>query len=130
MDQQPLILLVDDEADFREIFSARLTAAGYRVEVAEDGKAGIEKAKALNPDLILMDMRMPNMSGGDALLTLKGDPATANTKVLFLSNLGDPQPEIQDINNRFSEQVGAVGYLRKTDDLDILIEKVKAVLAQ
>ena len=130
MDLLPLILIVDDEADFREIFSAKLTSVGYRIETADDGMQAIERAKELKPDLILMDMRMPNLTGAEALLKLKDDPITKNIKVLFLSNLGDPQPEMQEINRRFAEQVGAIGYLKKTDDLEVLVSKVSAVLKQ
>ena len=128
MDLPPLILIVDDEPDFREIFSAKLSSVGYRVELAEDGAQAIERAKELKPDLILMDVRMPNMTGVEALLKLKDDPVTRKTKVLFLSNLGDPQPEVQELNRRFAEQTGAIGYLKKTDDLEVLVNRVSAVL--
>ena len=124
----PLILIVDDEAQFLEIFSAKLTSAGYRIQVADDGNKGIAMAKDLKPDLILMDMKMPNLTGAEALIKLQEDSDTKNIKVLFLSNLGDPQPEAQQLNDRFASQIGALGYLRKTDDLDILVDRVGAIL--
>lgn len=128
MADQPLILVVDDEANFREIFGLKLKQAGFRIETAENGQQGIEKTKALKPDLVLMDMKMPVMDGATAVLKLRDDPATKDAKVAFLTSLGDPHQEMQDLNMKFSEDFGAQGYLKKTDDLDILVEKVKGFL--
>jgi len=128
MADQPLILVVDDEPDFREIFSAKLSAEGYRVETAENGEMGVAKAKQLKPNLILMDVKMPVMDGASAVLKIRGDEDIKDTKVAFLTSLGDPRLEIQDVNRKFSEQFGAQGYLKKTDDLDVLVEKIKGFL--
>jgi CheY-like chemotaxis protein len=123
--QLPLILIVDDDANFREIFSTKLQQSGFRIETAENGAESVKKAKLLNPDLVLMDIKMPVMDGAVALLKLRDDPATKNTKVVFLTSLGDPRTEMQDLNVKFSETFGAQGYLKKTDDLDLLTEKIK-----
>jgi CheY-like chemotaxis protein len=128
MAEQPLILVVDDEASFREIFSMKLKAAGYRVETAENGMQGVEKAKSLTPNLVLMDINMPVMDGATAVLKLRDDPATKGIKVAFLTNLGDPHREMQDLNIKFSEDFGAQGYLKKTDDLDALVQQIKGFL--
>ena len=127
MAEQPLILVVDDEASFREIFSMKLKAAGYRVETAENGAQGIEKAKSIRPTLILMDVNMPVMDGPTAVLKLREDPdpGIKNTKIAFLTSLGDPHREMQDLNIKYSEDFGASGYLKKTDDLDTLVERIK-----
>jgi twitching motility two-component system response regulator PilH len=129
MAEQKLILIVDDEPAFREIFSAKFGADGFRVETAENGQIGVEKAKALKPDLILMDVNMSVMDGPTAVLKLRDDPETKDLKVVFLTNLGDPQKEMQELNHKFSQDFGAQGYLKKTDDLDALNERVKAFLA-
>lgn len=120
-----LILVVDDDANFREIFSTQLGALGYKVEIAENGEEGIKKAQELKPSLVLMDMRMPGLSGADALLKLKENESTRGIKVLFLSNVGDPQPQAQEVAKKYAEQSGAIGYLRKTDDITVLIEQIK-----
>ena len=125
----PLILLVDDEPAFREIFGIKLGADGFRVETAENGAVAIEKAKTLKPDLILMDVKMPVMDGATAVLKLRGDPETRDIKVMFLTSIGDPQAEMEKMHERISAEFGAQGYLRKTDDLDILSEKIKAFLS-
>lgn len=124
----PLILIIDDEADFREIFSTRLLAAGMRVETAENGTQGIEKTKALKPNLVLLDMMMPDMTGADALLKLKDDPETKDIKIVFLSNIGGTQPEAKEVNDKFAQGSGAAGYLRKTDDYDVIVNGVKGFL--
>jgi two-component system alkaline phosphatase synthesis response regulator PhoP len=129
MSTKPLILIVDDEPSFREIFSMKLTADGYHVETAENGQAGLEKAKQLKPDLILMDVRMPVMDGPTAVLKLRDDPELKDTKVVFLTSLGDPHSEIQEVNSKMSKDFGAQGYLKKTDNLDILNEKIKGFLS-
>lgn len=128
MAEQPLILIVDDEENFREIFGAKLSADGYRIETAENGQMGIEKAKQLKPNLILMDVNMPVMDGASAVLKLREDPETKDMKVAFLTSLGDPRAEMQEINKKFSGEFGAQGYLKKTDDLDVLSANVKQLL--
>lgn len=128
MEKKPLILVVDDEASFREIFSMKLTADGFRVETAENGEIGVVKAKQLMPDLILMDVRMPVMDGPTAVLKLRGDSETKNIRVAFLTSLGDPRLEMQEMNGKISQDFGAQGYLRKTDDLDLLNDRIKEFL--
>lgn len=126
--QSPLILIIDDEPEFLEIFSLKLGAAGYGVETAQDGEEGIRKAKKTKPDLILLDMKMPEMSGADVITKLKGDPATKGIKVVFLSNYGDPREGPFQVNRRLSQEIGAMDYLKKVDDLDALVDKVKLFL--
>jgi two-component system, OmpR family, alkaline phosphatase synthesis response regulator PhoP len=128
MAEQPLILIVDDEENFREIFSAKLGGEGFRVETAENGAKGVEKTKNLKPDLVLMDVNMPVMDGATAVLQLRGDPATKDVRVAFLTSLGDPRMEMQEMNRKFSQDFGAQGYLKKTDDLDVLVDQIKGFL--
>ena len=128
MDQKPLILITDDEADFRDIFKTKLASLGYRIETAVNGEEGVKKAKELKPDLMLMDVKMPVMDGAQALLTLRDDPQTKDIKVVFLTSFGDPREEMKDMNSRFSKELGAQGYLKKTDDLETLVEKIESFL--
>ena len=128
MSEQPLILVVDDEAEFRDIFSTKLGSVGYRVETAQNGAEGIEKAKRLKPALILMDVNMPIMDGATAVLKLREDPdpAIQAIKIAFLTNLGEPRLAMPD--EKYSEDFGAQGYLRKTDNLESLVEKIKGFI--
>ena len=122
------ILVVDDEPEFREIFRTKLSAAGFRIETANNGQEGVEKAKQLKPALILMDVRMPVMDGAQAVLKLREDPELRDTKVSFLTSLGDPRAEMHDNDPKFAKDFGDAHYLKKTEDLDTLAEKVRAIL--
>lgn len=128
MPNQPLILIVDDEPDFREIFKTKLSGAGFRTATAENGEAGVKKAKTLKPDLILMDVKMPVMDGAEAVLKLREDPETKGIKVVFLTSLGDPRFEMQELHGRAAQQFGAQGFLKKTDDLDTLVGRIRSFL--
>lgn len=128
MAEQPFILVVDDEPDFREIFSAKLSSMGFKVDTAENGQAALDKMAAAAPDLVLMDVKMPVMDGATAVLKMKEDPKLQAIKVAFLTSLGDPRLEMQEINKKFSAEFGAQGYLKKTDDLEILGENIKELL--
>lgn len=126
--EPPLILLVDDDPDFREIFRTKLASAGFRVETAENGQQGVDKAKQLKPALVLMDVKMPGMDGAQAVLKLREDPEMSGIKVAFLTSLGDPRAEMRDIDQKLSKEFGADHYLKKTDDLDALAGKVRGIL--
>ena len=129
MNNPPLVLIVDDEENFREIFSTKLQEIGCKVETAENGELGFETAKKTRPDLILMDMEMPVLNGAGATMKLREDEETKNIKIVFLTNFGDPRTEMREADIHFSKEIGANDYLRKTDDLDRITEKVKALLS-
>lgn len=79
------ILLVEDNEMNRDMLSRRLQKRGHNVSMAVDGGAGLEKAKAEKPDLILMDMSLPVIDGWEATRRLKADPATAKIPVIALT---------------------------------------------
>ena len=124
MPKAPLILLVDDEESFREIFKTKFSQAKFVVETAESAREGIKKARELKPDLILMDVKMPEMDGIEAFTRLKEDRETRKCDVVFLTNLGNLGEEVQQLNDRYSQEIGAAGYIKKTDDLDVIVNKV------
>lgn len=82
---RPLILLVDDNADGREMYNEYLTFKGCRVIVATDGANGIDKARTEHPDVILMDLRMPSMTGTEAMRSLRADPTFARVPIVALT---------------------------------------------
>lgn len=125
MANPPLVLIADDEMNFREIFSAKLTACGFQVQTAQNGEEAVALTKQLKPDLVLMDVQMPKLNGIEALIKIKADPECDSIPILFLTALGDPRMEIQEINRRLSKEVGAIGYLKKTDDLDTIVDYIK-----
>jgi CheY-like chemotaxis protein len=81
----PLILVVEDFEDAREMYRDYLEFSGFRVETACDGREAIDKARALNPDLILMDLSLPGLDGWEATRLLKADPATRHLLIVALS---------------------------------------------
>ena len=81
------ILIVDDEPQILDLLQARLEANQYEVFRAQDGCEAIKNVSMHKPDLIIMDIMMPNLSGGDAVRVLQSDAATKNIPVIFLTVL-------------------------------------------
>jgi two-component system, cell cycle response regulator DivK len=82
---RPLILLVEDFADAREMYREYLEFAGFRVDTACDGREALEKARTIDPDLVLMDLSLPVIDGWEATRQLKADPRTQHLLVVALS---------------------------------------------
>ena len=93
------ILVVDDDPDIIELAQNRLEANNYKVISASDGKDGIKKAQQEKPDLIVMDIMMPHMQGGDAVRLLKADQLTKHIPIIFLTALASNQPQGQEEKN-------------------------------
>ena len=125
--QAPLILIIDDEPEFVEILKTKLVSVGFRVQTASGGEEGIREIKAAPPDLVLLDMKMPGLSGADTLLKIKEDPAMKGVKVVFLTNFGAPRAEFS-ADEKFAKDLGAAGYLKKTDDLDAMVQNIQLFL--
>lgn len=101
------ILIVDDTQLIRMMYQDKLSAEGYEVDTAENGWEGVQKAQEWLPDLILLDMIMPKMSGLEALQRLKADPRTKDIIVVVLSNRDD------DTDIKRGIKLGANDYFRK-----------------
>jgi two-component system, cell cycle response regulator DivK len=84
-EKPPLILVVDDYQDAREMYAEYLQFSGFRVAEAKNGNEAVEKAFALKPDLILMDLSLPGMDGWEATRRLKADDATRRIPVVALT---------------------------------------------
>ncbi len=101
------ILLVEDDPFLIEIYSTKLKEAGFRVETAEDGETALKKVKEQIPDLVLLDVVLPNFNGWEILRKIKTDDAIKAVKVVILSNLGEKE-EIEK-----GMELGALKYLVK-----------------
>lgn len=113
------ILIADDDPSVRELCQIILATEGYDVLLAENASEGIALAREHQPDLILLDWMMPGVDGMDALLILKGDPATVNIPVIMLTALdGMPQITLATYN-------GADGYVTKPFDVADLLSLVR-----
>jgi len=87
------ILVVDDEPEVVEVVSSRLKSNGYEVISAANGREGIKAARQQQPDLIIMDIIMPNLSGGDAVRLLMSDVKTKNIPIIFLTAVTASMPK-------------------------------------
>lgn len=128
MKNPPLILIADDSQDFKEILSAKLLSLGFKIAEANDGAQAIAKAKSLVPDLIIMDIQMPNVNGTEAVLELKHTPETKDVKIIFFSSLIYPWPGAKSENSQFAQELGAATFLKKSDDLEKIAATVQSVL--
>lgn len=101
------ILLVDDDQALRQLYNVELSGHQFEVIMAVDGLDGVEKAQKEKPDLVLMDIMMPNMDGIAALSKMKGDADIKKIPVIMLTNFGQENL----VQQAFS--LGAVDYLLK-----------------
>ncbi|MEM9480184.1 MAG: response regulator [Verrucomicrobiota bacterium] len=83
------VLVIDDESDYTDLVVLNLIDKGYDAEALNDGTLAVEKAREYEPDVILLDMIMPKIDGGDVLGNLKRIPELSRIPVLFVSALGD-----------------------------------------
>ncbi|MGB7842068.1 MAG: response regulator transcription factor [Salinimicrobium sp.] len=116
------ILLVDDEPDILEIISYNLSAEGYTVITAENGKEGLKLAKKKRPQLIILDVMMPGMDGIEACEQMRKEPELNDTVIAFLTARGE------DYSQMAGFDAGADDYITKPIKPKILVSKVKALL--
>ena len=91
--KSPRILVVDDDPGIMGVIKARLEANDYQVTCASNGEEGVKMAQSGNPDLIIMDIMMPKMQGGDAVRLLRTDSKTQHIPVLFLTAVTANMPQ-------------------------------------
>lgn len=85
------IAIIEDDQVINQMYRMKFEAAGFEVVSASDGEAGIKVVQRANPDIILLDLQMPNMNGTEALQKIRHQPANANTPVIILTNLGEEE---------------------------------------
>ena len=116
------VLTVDDSTSIRQMVSFMLKSAGYQVLEANDGKAGLEKAKSQTVDLILTDQNMPIMDGLTLIRSLRALPQYRTTPILMLTT------ESSDAMKSQGRAAGATGWLVKPFDPQKLLEVVRKVI--
>lgn len=116
------ILIAEDEPDIRDLVAFTLRFSGYEVVTGTNGEEAVELAKQELPDLILLDVRMPRMTGYEACKQIKADPSLEDVPVVFLSAKG------QEAEIRNGMESGAEEYLLKPFAPAQLIERVRSVL--
>ena len=122
MSAGPRILIIDDASELVSGIRAALETSGYRILTAFDGREGIRKAVEELPDLILLDIYMPEMDGIEVCQRLKENPPTASIPVVMFTTESDlyAKSELQ--------KLGAVGYIEKPFEIKKLIRQIKEVL--
>jgi CheY-like chemotaxis protein len=118
------ILIAEDEPDIRELVAFTLRFAGHEVIVTSNGEEALQQAPQVMPDIIMMDVRMPRMTGYDACRAMKADPLLKDIPIVFLSAKG------QDSEIQTGMEAGAEEYLLKPFAPDQLVERVKAILVK
>ena len=121
MSQKSTILIVDDEPIGRQLIDAILYKEGYNLEFAENGKEAFEKAKSLNPDLILMDVMMPEIDGFEVCQMLRSDQEMVNVPIILVTALDDIDSRIRGL------EAGADDYISKPFDRLELLARIKII---
>jgi len=117
------ILIIEDDRYISKMYQLKLSLEGYEVQVAENGREGVDKVKEFMPDIILLDILMPELDGFEVLKIVKGDDATKDIPVLIMSNLG------QEDHVDKGMKLGAIGYIVKSQYTPSkVVEKIKSVI--
>lgn len=113
------ILIIDDDADIRDVVRIALSQAGFQTEEAGDGRAGLEAVARLKPDLVVLDIGLPEMDGLEVCRTVR---VSSDVPILFLTAQGD------EIDRIVGLEMGADDYLPKPFSPRELVARVKAIL--
>jgi two-component system phosphate regulon response regulator PhoB len=116
------ILIVEDERDIAELIAFNLKREGYTVVAVSSGEEGLQQARAIQPDLIVLDIMLPGLNGLDVCRNLKAEPATNNIRIIMLTARDD------DIDVVTGLEVGADDYLTKPFSPKVLVARTRAVL--
>ncbi|MFM8980067.1 MAG: response regulator, partial [Planctomycetia bacterium] len=116
------ILVIEDEADLREVLAYNLSREGYRVLLAESGSEGLRKARKEAPDLALLDLMLPDVDGIEVCRRLKRDPVTGAMPIIMVTAKSEEPDVVLGLG------VGADDYIAKPFSPRTLLARVKAVL--
>lgn len=122
MDSPPLVLVVDDFQDNREMFAEFLSLSGFRVAEAATGREAIDRGFELLPDVILMDLSLPELDGWEATRQLKNDPRTRHIPIVALTGhaLAD--------HSREAREAGCDAFLTKPCLPEVLVVEIRRML--
>ena len=116
------VLIIDDEADIRDILAYNLKKEGFTVYTAQNGKEGIEIARTSQPDIVILDVMMPEMDGIEVCDILRNDPSTKHIRICFLTARSEDYSQIAGLD------AGADDYVAKPIKPRVLISRIKALL--
>jgi len=115
------ILIVEDDHSLAEIVAYNISQAGYEVLIARNGADGLRQARVKNPDLVILDLMLPEMDGLEVCRCLRADPSTKDMLVLMLTAKSEETDEVVGFN------VGADDYVTKPFSVKVLLERMKAL---
>jgi CheY-like chemotaxis protein len=119
----PKVLIAEDDKFISSAYRVKLSKAGYDLKLVQDGKEAIKALEDFSPDLIILDLIMPNMDGFAVLKEIKNSEELKDIPVLVSSNLGQKE----DVER--AEKLGASDYIVKSDlSMDTVVEKVKKLI--
>jgi CheY-like chemotaxis protein len=120
--RQPRLLIVDDNVDAADAIGTLLSLTGFTVEIAHDPQSAIERAAATDPDVVLLDIGLPGMTGYELARQLSGHPVVSRAKLIALTGYGQPGDTEQ------AKAAGFSSYLVKPVDVDQLRERIESIL--
>ena len=116
------ILVIEDEADIRQVLDYNLRTAGHDVITVERGREGLQAAREQRPDLVLLDLMLPDVSGTEVCRAIKDDPSTRTTPVVMLT------ARAEEIDRVVGFEIGADDYVTKPFSVRELVLRIRAVL--
>jgi two-component system, cell cycle response regulator DivK len=119
---QPLVLVVDDYEDAREMYAEYLKASGFRVAEARTGIEAVSKAREVSPDCILMDLSLPGIDGWEATRQLKADPSTQHIPVIAITG------HASELASRDAKSAGCASFVLKPALPDAVVAEIRKAL--
>jgi len=117
------VMIVDDEESMVELVKSILEKEGFDVIIAYSGKECLEKLKKVKPDLILMDLMMPGMTGKEATRKIRENPKTKDLKIVFLT-----VARLSEVGKKELEELKVLDYITKPFDIGDLVKRVKKAM--
>lgn len=118
----PKVLIIEDDESLREVYREEFNSEGFTVETANDGQEGVERMVSFMPELVLLDMYMPKMSGFDVLKMVKNIPEIKNIPIIVFTNIN---PDVQDLMKNW----GVAYFLLKADNTPgQVVERVRMIM--
>ncbi|MEI6266942.1 MAG: response regulator [bacterium] len=118
------ILIIEDDRYISKMYQLKLSLDGFDVQVAENGRVGVERLKNIRPDIVLTDILMPEMDGFEVIQSIKSDNEYKNIPILIMSNLS------QEDHIQKGISLGALGYIVKSQITPSgVVDKIKEILA-
>lgn len=117
------IAIIEDDPTINQMYRMKFEAAGFDVELADNGKRGVALVESFKPDMILLDLQMPEMDGAEALEVIRKNPTAKTTPVIILTNMGEEE------SPKNLKTLGVHSYIVKADlTPSQVVEKVKEAL--